>query len=151
MSVEVSHKTKGSQEYPKSNRSENRKSLNPSLFHHFSFLFIASLKLWRSRLSRVMYSTANCLLLMKVGSCVRVSLWVWVSEISDARLVVDSQWNPHRLTTNWILGRRKNERRKEGSGGVSEGSEGAVERNTVPSTAERWDHNQLSSFPGFDF
>ncbi|XP_008293475.1 trafficking protein particle complex subunit 12 isoform X2 [Stegastes partitus] len=29
----------------------------------------ASLKLWRSRLSRVMYSMANCLLLMKVGLC----------------------------------------------------------------------------------
>ncbi|CAG5866178.1 unnamed protein product [Menidia menidia] len=28
-------------------------------------MFIASLKLWRSRLSRVMYSMANCLLLMK--------------------------------------------------------------------------------------
>ena len=31
----------------------------------------ASLELWQSRLSRVMYSMANCLLLMKVCVCVR--------------------------------------------------------------------------------
>lgn len=74
--MEAFQKTRISQEYPKSDRSENRKSLNPSLFHRVSFLFIASLKLWRSRLSRVMYSMANCLLLMKVGACVCVSLWV---------------------------------------------------------------------------
>lgn len=67
----------------KSDRRENRKSSNPSLFfNHLSFLFIASLKLWRSRLSRVMYSMANCLLLMKVGAWVCVSLWVWVSQRS---------------------------------------------------------------------
>lgn len=51
------------------------------------FLFAASLKLWRSRLSRVMYSMANCLLLMKVGACVRACM----SEISDASLLEDSQ------------------------------------------------------------
>lgn len=42
----------------------------------------ASVQLWRSRLGRVLYSMANCLLLMKVCGCRAVELLVLAESVS---------------------------------------------------------------------
>jgi len=83
-----------------------------SFFLLLLFLFIASLKLWRSRLSRVMYSMANCLLLMKVGVCVcqptpvfRCALeWVCPCVCVSQRSLMPGWWRIHsEIPTDWPL------------------------------------------------
>lgn len=60
--------------------------------------FAASIQLWRSRLGRVLYSMANCLLLMKVRGCQAAERCVFLERVSleEGRSGAGALWRQSR-------------------------------------------------------